>query len=913
MSRININKERIEKDPFLNAFLHATSKKHLAGLDFKSALNNKYSDIATGRNDHLELGLISLCAVLGKHEHLRFLAQYFPEEFNNSDIGLAYVHAANNGHLEVLQTLETHMSPEDRLSLLKENKYFIYRLAAKNGHVEVLQHFETLVSEEEARVMVRAEDEDEGYPYAAYIDAAVRGRLDVMKHLEKKLQPLELLALLKYEHSRLYCELAKAGQVEILQHFEMNACQKIDELTPEEKQQLGHPQPAQWIEELRRAAARQAGVEKHPGVMRHLLNSPLVIKEFIDFATAAASKSIIHEHVDHILAELQAKISEFKSANPDHPYDCDEAELEHYYFLLKFLIKDSENSPVAKREQVSEQINLLLSMPSIQKSLPQAGTTSRKNELLRLAVLHENMSTARTLLAYPAVREQAKRDNFYELLSPSLASQLRDVVAELERTDYANATKDGNVEVLKILETGMSEEARLALLRKDNYSIYRLAARTGHVSVLQHFEALVSEEEACAMVRAKHEDEGYVYAAYHDAAANGHVDVLRHLETRLPPEETLEMFNTCQLVHQGRSYSYAPYQAAAIMGHVDVLKHIETTLPRLTRQLPEVFQQQSPPKLWKQKLRFSAAWLAQTGENKQVVKHLLNTSSVVKNLIDYGAKEPNEKILYQLIRQELIQLQQTMDEIQRAQPGQPYDCKQKEANNYYLFLKFLIKHGANSFLAEPEQMNQHINLLLSIPAVQTLLPNAVTTSETNELLRFAMLHNKSAARALLAFPAVKAQAEQDSFYEHDNVSLAGRSLRDIAAEVDAEKCIPPSLEPVTAGARNFETDLTSPLLAKVEETSNQTSYAFYFKCLAAIGMVAGGCLLVAGLLMLQPALVVVGAGLLAASTTATGATLIAKHCGLFASKGTPAAVSTPPAEEDTEELLTQPNLDSRSH
>ncbi|CZH56948.1 Uncharacterised protein [Legionella pneumophila] len=113
------------------------------------------------------------------------------------------------------------------LELIASNSFSVYRKAAENGHIDVLDYLETLVKPKQVIQMIRAVD------FSAYRDAARNGHLDVLKNLEGKAPDL-VLSMIKAENFYAYRLAAARGNIEILKHLEANVPNLITDMVKAE-------------------------------------------------------------------------------------------------------------------------------------------------------------------------------------------------------------------------------------------------------------------------------------------------------------------------------------------------------------------------------------------------------------------------------------------------------------------------------------------------------------------------------------------------------------------------------------------------------------------------------------------------------------------------------------------------------
>ncbi len=120
------------------------------------------------------------------------------------------------------------------------------------------------------------------------------------------------------------------------------------------------------------------------------------------------SVDYVTPYVNNRLSELKQRMSEFTQTNPNDIFDlrATNQEIQLYYYILRHLIRCNDDSAI-------ENIQMLLTIPSIKSLLTTSVRGNATNECLRLALELNNQHAAHALIREPAVRALAQQNNFY--------------------------------------------------------------------------------------------------------------------------------------------------------------------------------------------------------------------------------------------------------------------------------------------------------------------------------------------------------------------------------------------------------------------------------------------------------------------------------------------------------------------
>ncbi len=118
---------------------------------------------------------------------------------------------------------------------------------------------------------------------------------------------------------------------------------------------------------------------------------------------------------------------------------------------------------------------------------------------------------------------------------------------------YACATNQ-LADFIQLVELASPEQVS-AMIKADDYAVFRMAAQWGHLSILNQLTKL-APDQVMAMITARH------YAAFQRAAEHGHVSILNQL-VELAPEQVSAMIT---------ADDYGAFRYAASVGHRHVLE-----------------------------------------------------------------------------------------------------------------------------------------------------------------------------------------------------------------------------------------------------------------------------------------------------------------------------------------------------
>ncbi|STX61209.1 ankyrin repeat domain-containing protein [Legionella moravica] len=135
--------------------------------------------------------------------------------FNPEGLGCTpYIRAIRNGHIEMVQHLESLMTPQQVLEALKNSTFNPYYLAISCGHLHILKHLESNILKEATRLFISAGS------WLAYRKALCGNNTAIVEHLETYMTDAEIKMILRASNYKLYEEVMRSGCLSNLKHIE---------------------------------------------------------------------------------------------------------------------------------------------------------------------------------------------------------------------------------------------------------------------------------------------------------------------------------------------------------------------------------------------------------------------------------------------------------------------------------------------------------------------------------------------------------------------------------------------------------------------------------------------------------------------------------------------------------------------
>lgn len=144
----------------------------------------------------------------------------------NSNSPRAYELAAHNGHVRILELIESVISAS---KLVKSSEYYPMILACAGGAIEAVKHFETIIPDIFTQMPFERLQK-------AYMEAAENIEIEVLKYIEgKEICPVENLILYKqdedpYHKFLLFHSAIMNGDLPVIEHYEEKVPHLVEEM-----------------------------------------------------------------------------------------------------------------------------------------------------------------------------------------------------------------------------------------------------------------------------------------------------------------------------------------------------------------------------------------------------------------------------------------------------------------------------------------------------------------------------------------------------------------------------------------------------------------------------------------------------------------------------------------------------------
>lgn len=329
--------------------------------------------------------------------------------------------AATNGHLPVLQFLETRfqISREQTLAIIQMSDYYAYVFAAANGHAKVLDHFDDCLTPQQRQDAIAS------HYFYAWIHAASRGDLAMLQRLEPCMTAGQKEVALAIEHSSAAREAIKNNQVATLMYLVQCGMTDADiQYILEFNQFETYSQAAKngayalllYLEslmtEFQKRAAKICLFQNHPAVFmatqhgiitNHLLQAP----DFFEWVILHAEeyRDRLRYFVGKKFREWREQSDAFAMANPDGVFNLDEQQQRTALRCAWYWIQN--DTPAAL-----ERFQFVLGIPGVATRAHEA-IRAEPNALLRCALFTGNEPAAAILLNLPNVSHLAEQHDFY--------------------------------------------------------------------------------------------------------------------------------------------------------------------------------------------------------------------------------------------------------------------------------------------------------------------------------------------------------------------------------------------------------------------------------------------------------------------------------------------------------------------
>ncbi|MCC5791083.1 MAG: hypothetical protein JJT82_00535 [Legionellaceae bacterium] len=347
---------------------------------------------------------------------------------------------------------------------------------------------------------------------------------------------------------------------------------------------------------------------------------------------------------------------------------------------------------------------------------------------------------------YEAIRWAAENGDIERLIQFENLLTDEEKKEAVEAENYGamkSAVEGGHTAILRHFIERLNAEEKNAVVQGLGYLPIYIAATNGCFETLCYLESLMSDPEKKALVQA------YQYGLIRGLAESGCTDIIRHLERHLTDEEKKA---AVKVEH------YQAIRYAAQNGHTETIKQLESWL--CPDEKKEAVQAQA---------YFAIVFAARDGHHA-TVEHFLNVD-VGFAYMEAHDQEYGEKYVYPFVQQKLDELAEAREAYTQHYPHEVFDVKEEDAPLYFYLLRNLIRRGvAHDCAAAEVGTEDSLTLLLRLPAVRALAHQRINDGPENELLRLALrVENQSAAGLLMQIPEVAQAAEQNGYYQEEDL------------------------------------------------------------------------------------------------------------------------------------------------
>jgi hypothetical protein len=667
--------------------------------------------------------------------------------------------AANGGHLDVLNWFET-FAPEQLQERIAAGHYGAFRSAARGGHIAVLNWLKDKAPGQ-LRAMIAAVD------YNAFGEAADGGHIDVLNWLKVE-APDELPAMLAANGNREFGKACGRGDLVVLEWLLAEAPEQFTPLMDNFfcfsaesgnlehlnwiKSKVSSDQLAYMMESHSFAAIREAAEQGHVSVLDWLkaeattlqLQTMIAADSFSAFRHAAARGK--PQVLDWLKTEAPEQLQAMIDA--DSFYAFRNAAWGGHVDVLQWL---KENAPDKLPAMIAT--NNCESM----KDAIRQGHLEAFNWLITEAPdqLPTFLADDNFLIFKEAMRgrywryEESSLHLVNRLLDLCPPDKLQDMIASDNYASFDWAAENGQLDLLNRLITICAPEKLQNMFRGVNEEVEpSLTDMT--LGLLHHLLPVLSSlrsPEANEEMRVTGSSD---YRAFRSAASKGHLTIV---------DRVIELSTPDTLQAMIMSLDHGAFRFAAEHGHLAVVNRlIEVCSPSILKRMIE-------------RRGSGSALDAAEQRHAAVVNRLLSFPSVFVSL-EYKSRAEDDyskrywsavyPYLPIFINDQLAALHLQQSQASAHNPASIFNIEDaQEALLCFHFLKNLIRRN------DPAVLNE-IRFLLQIPAVKSLAHSAGIMGMENELLREAIRSgNQTAARLLLAIPAVREEAARHRYYQFE--------------------------------------------------------------------------------------------------------------------------------------------------
>lgn len=304
------------------------------------------------------------------------LSQYQPDEYPCRS---AISRALLRNHIKFLRYVEKKF-PEDIEEVFTNTPTHLFQMTARDGFIDTIRYFEEKVPQH-LQEMISADD------FYAFRLAANNAHMEVLNYIAEK-APEQLQAMIQHNDFEVYRNAAGNGHLDIVNFLETKAPQLIEAMVS-----------VNYFSSLENAHRNN-----HKEIVFHLLQHPSVLEHAEQHIVEYGA--IVLEFIHQNLDQLQNNKSEFEAEQVNAVFDVNREMAKRCFLMLRHLIR-------LNNETHLDAMRFLLSIPAVKNLAHRSSTSGQSNELLRLAISINNISSAELLLTLPEVHALAQRNNFY--------------------------------------------------------------------------------------------------------------------------------------------------------------------------------------------------------------------------------------------------------------------------------------------------------------------------------------------------------------------------------------------------------------------------------------------------------------------------------------------------------------------
>ena len=664
--------------------------------------------------------------------------------------------AAFGGHRDVLEYLQSFVSPDQLSRIFVANFDVIFDKVAENGHLPVLQYLVALAPDRVQQI-ISPNNETSRY-------AAINGHLQVIQYLDTLAPAGSKLANLPIDfYYELFSIATENGHLILLEYLLQEGPHTFGAMSQDYYFELfskavgnGHVNVLEYLKAIK------------PDAFQSWSQTHLLPNAYIKAITNGHLQILQHfQETDGVTFRLFFE-NHFLS---NYELFCNAAAKGHLEVLryLKGVAPEAFQTMILynhyeafHQAAANGHINVLRYLKETAPEAFQAMISHNHYEAFRNAASNGHLELLRYLEEQaPEAFERMVSSNDYE--------------------SFHQAALNGHINVLRYLEEKVPHRLQ-KMIASNDYGAFYNAAVNGHLAVVAYLDTK-APQNLKKMITMRN------VGVFRETAWNGHLKILEYLATKAP-------YTLSKMIEPKNGYVDA-FTFAAERGHLHVLEYLESKAPGgLHRNVIYRNVISSTPNR-------AILGILRTGSDHPIVERVLEYPEVYA----YAEMHPHEYngVVSKYTSRLLARLQEQKAAFELSNPTGVFDVDVDKAKQLFYVARHFIR------LNTPEAHDELVSLL-RIPALRALThQNLRYTTQNNELLQLALsLNNQQAAQSLLAIPEVRALAEQNNFYR--NQARGDLDLRALAENRES------SMTALTQGERQRLQGVTSRYQPLVQST-----------------------------------------------------------------------------------------------